>query len=172
MARKKTIFEEIIFRLNENVIPSIILSLNEIGMQYCHILINPQHSLCFFHYLGINFPFNLENSQTIKDENGNDFPIIIFSIERNGKISVSENINTGNNGAITLINNFILFDDFNKMFQGICYENAFLFHLSKELTERAKLFQLEIETLKTLLNDMEKIKLKITREVLVEKINN
>ena len=172
MARKKTIFEEMIFRLQENVIPSIILSLKELGMQHCHILINPQHSLCFFHHLRMNFPFNEEHTHTIQDEKGNDIPVIIFNIRFDGQISVAENINTGNNGLITLINNFILFDDFSKMFDGIKYENTFLFHLSKELTGRAIQLQEDIKIVRTLLNEMNKVNLTITREVLVEKSNN
>ena len=68
MSKKITLFQEMFMVLRENVIPSIMSSLQEMGMLYSHIHINPQQSLCIFNHLSLEFPF--QNLQTIKDDKG------------------------------------------------------------------------------------------------------
>ncbi len=167
MSKKITLFQEMFMVLRENVIPSIMSSLQEMGMLYSHIHINPQQSLCFFNHLSLEFPF--QNLQTIKDDKGNNIQILIFNIRSDGQISICENLNFGLAGTVELINEVVLFEDFNKMFDGVVYENAFLFYLSRELTNKAYQSQEEVKVIKTLLGEMYKITPIITREVLFEK---
>lgn len=169
MARPPSLFREIHQSLKENIIPSIIFSLNKMGMQYSHSYIEPAHSMCFFNHLGILFPFDVNNLQVVKNEKGNDIRVVVLNIKFNGEISISENINVGQNGLANLGNTSLLFDNYVKMFDNLSMENAFLFLLSKELTEKAGQFQRDIEMLETLLENMKKIHPKITREVLMEK---
>lgn len=164
MRKKKTLFEEMMTKLQENIIPSLISDMKEIGMSYTHTNITPQHSLCFFSHLEIRFPFDVDTLLKI-----NNVPVVVFNIKFDGQISICSNVVTGQNGLAILQNEIIIFDDFNKMFNKVRYENIFLFHLSKELTGRAKQFREEVTIIKTLLNEMDIIHPKITREVLFEK---
>jgi hypothetical protein len=168
MAKSSAIFSEIYIELIENIMPSIVSDLKEMGMQYAHVIIEPAHSMCFFNYLRVPFPFDVNDLSTFTDEKGKNVRIVILNLRFDGELSISDRITIGENGLATLRNNFIIFDDFNKI-RGVRMENAFLFHISKEFTAKAEQFQKDIEILRTLLGAMRKIRPKITREVLVEK---
>jgi hypothetical protein len=174
MKKEKTIFQEMLFNLNENVFPSTILSLKEMGMQYVHIAIDVRYSQCFFNYIGIAFPFDIRNISTFKNDKGENVSFIIFNLRNNGQLSISENMFVAQNGLSTLGNTVVIFNHFNEMFTATNFllENIFIYTLSKEFTEKAKQLREEILKMRLLIDDMEKIIPKIKREVLTENSKN
>jgi hypothetical protein len=171
--KEKTKFEEIFYLLQENIIPSIISSLKEMGMRYSHIHIQAQYSLCFFTHLRIDFPFVIEDLVKIKNKEGNENAVVFLNIRADGQLSICRNILIDPSGLSTLVQEVVIFEDFNDMFIGhFRIENVFLFYLASELTNKAKQSQSEMVLLNNLKHLMSTINPKIKREVLIEKSKN
>ena len=171
MSKQLTLFQEIMQKLFENVIPSIVFDLKRTGMRYSHSQIPAQHTFCFFTHKGIDFPFNIEQLPRIKYDKGNHFSTVILNISCDGQISISENITIGLDGFAQTGNTCILYEHYEEMFNDFRIENTALFFLSKELTTKAKQFNEDVNILLSLLNDMSTVNPKITRKVLIEKTN-
>lgn len=167
--KTKTLFTEMYILLQDNVIPDILNSLKSMGMNYAHLAINAQQSMCFFNYLETPFPFAVENMTTIKDEAGNNIPVLILNLSANGKISISDNMRTGENGLTTLGNTVPLFDHFSDMFGKFPMENHFLFYLSLEFTKKSEQLKKDITHIEALLENMKKIIPTVQRNVITEK---
>lgn len=152
--------------------PNIISGLTEAGIQYVHVGIEYNHSLCFFNHKRIEFPFNLNgNVRTVKKDTGEEVPILIFNLRFDGQISISDNFFIRQDGLSVLGDTCIIFEHYHDFFtqDGLVMENALIFNLSKELTSRAKDIKKEIIILKSLLKEMDEVKFNPTRNVLTEK---
>ncbi len=162
-----------LLKLQENVFPSIVSSLKETGNQYVHIAIDVRYSRCFFSHQNIAFPFNERDMYTAKNDKGENVSFVIFNLNSDGQLSISENRFVAQNGLNALGNTVILFEDFNEMFKApLRLENALIFIMSREFTNQAKHLREEISILRALLDDMEKIQPRITRKVFTEKNKN
>lgn len=167
---KKTLFHKILESLYENIIPSIISDINELGVPFNNVILDVRLSLCFFKHLNMDFPFDYNELQTVKDASGNDIRIVVFSIRNNGQICISNNCTVEPNGTIQLGNQtIIIFNDYSEMFNKVQLDNATIFFLSKELVNNANVLKSDVKLIKELLDAMTKIQPKITRQVLLEK---
>ena len=170
MSKNLTLFEEILFRLSDNIILSVIQNLKKMGMQYAQLPIRASHSMCFFNHTNIPFPFNGVELLTFKDEKNIDVPLVYFNIKNNGEITICSHIQIDNNGLTHLANNITLYSNYHNMFGNILFDNGFLFLFSKDLTEKAQQLQDDVKMLENLIDSMGKFQPKISREVLIEKL--
>ncbi len=169
MPKKETLFEELVYNLYNNIIPSIICDLKKLGMQYSHVPIYASHSMVFFNHVQTPYPFNNIIPQTVRNEHNQEVPILILNIKYNGEVSICTGLTINNQGLTYLENNFILYDYFTGMFVGVRYDNTFLFLLSEELTKKAEMLKADIDKLEELNSRMKRINPAISREVLTEK---
>jgi len=149
--------------LYENIFPSITTSLQEMGMEYCHITIAPEFSMAFFNHMKIEFPFERDD---LINENGN--LSVVFSIRHDGQLSLSSNFDVIN-GVVRLRNNIVFSEDILEFFK-VNYENVFLFNISGQLSERAAQFVKERNVLYELLDKMANIRPLLKRNILIEKL--
>lgn len=169
MSRQKTLFEETLSLLIENIMPNVVLSLKELGMTYVHTGILAEHSLAFLKYINLEFPFDIPNLPTITDESGAEKRVVIFNLNNKGVVSLAQGIRTNEFGTTSLVGEIVISDDYVKLFENIFLENSCLFSLSKDLTKRALELERDKELVKDLLKTMQGILPKITRNVLTEK---
>jgi len=160
---KKNIFQNMLSLLYDNVFPSITTSLQEMGMEYCHITIPPEFSMTFFNHLRIDWPFG--DVELLKE---NDKHVVILSIRFDGQISLSSNFNIIN-GVITL-RDTIVFSENMSEFLKLKFENNFLFHISDQFSQRAAQYLQEKTILYQLLDKMSNIRPLLKRNILVEKL--
>jgi len=161
--KKSNLFQDMLILLHDNIFPSITTSLQEMSMEYCHISIPPEFSMTFFNYMRIGFPFAIEN--LLKE---NETPVVILSIRKDGQISLAENFDMVN-GTIQLRNNIVFSDDISDFFK-LRFENNFLYYISNQLSQRAAQFEKEKGIIYELLDNMSKIRPKLKRNILVEKL--
>lgn len=168
--KNQTLFKDLLDKLYENIFPSIVNSLHKIGLEYCHILIHPHHSYHIFNYLRINFPFDLNELQTIKNKEGNDIPVLILSLKRNGELSISSNVTGDHNPETVFENKILLFNHYSNLFkEKITLDNLFILQIAQDFSDKAQTYETEISNINNLLSKMNSIKPQITREVLIEK---
>lgn len=168
MRRKITLFNRMLQLLIENVIPNILLSAKDLGADYIHITIPAECSLPFFNHINIQFPYN-QNELISTTDNGVQKFYVILNINKNGELSIADNVLPAQNGINTLRNKIVISDDIIKFFNSTLFENNLLFMISKELTNRARSLEVDHKIVLDLLAEMNKIKPKITRNVLMEK---
>ena len=169
MKKKETLFQKMLQLLIEDIIPSIIINLKNLGMEYSHIKIPAEASLCFFKYINRTFPFNINDLDRITTEKGENQFLVLLSIKYNGEVSISERIIIENDGIMRIQNKIVICEDFIKLFRNTMFENQYLYFISKELTSGAKSLENDFEIVNVLLSEMANIKPKITRYVLTEK---
>jgi len=170
MPKKPTIFQEIFTLLVQNVIPNITMCLSEMGMRYVHIPIMAEQSIYFFNHIRSPFPFDLQNLQRMTLD-GQEKVVVYLTIRNDGQISVAENLRYIN-GLVEMTENVVIANNFFDLCDGSPIDNIFLFYLSNELTARAKTLENDRQQLLSLVNNMKNIKVKITRNVLLEKVTN
>ena len=173
MKKEPTLFQNLLIRLRENIFPTLIKGMNDMGYHYIHIGLNPAFSMCFFNYKGIEFPF-LENDlmEHGVDANGNPNKIVVFNLRCDGQISIGNRLVIALDGTTRISQEVVIFKHFSELFEKeVPLENAFLYQLSKDLTAKAKEVESEAEILRKLIQDMDSVIPKITRTVLMEKVD-
>lgn len=161
--KKNNIFQDMTLLLHDNVFPSITTSLQEMGMEYCHITILPEFSMTFFNHLRIDWPF-----RAVELAKENDKHVVILSIRYDGQISLSSNFNIIN-GIIYLQNTIVFSENISEFFK-LKFENNFLFHISDQFSQRAAQFLQDRNIAYQLLDRMAEIRPLLKRNVLVEKL--
>lgn len=161
--KKNSLFHDMLLLLHDNIFPSITTSMQEMSIEHCHISIPPEFSMTFFNYMRIEFPFAIEN--LIKE---NETPVVILSIRKDGQISLAENFDMVN-GTIQLRNNIVFSNDISDFFK-LRFENNFLYYISNQLSQRAAQFEKEKDIIYELLDNMSKIRPKLKRNILFEKL--
>jgi len=161
--KKTNLFQDVLLLLHDNIFPSITTSLQEMNLDYCHVTIPPEFSMTFFNHMRVEFPFSLEN--LLKE---NEMAVVIFSIRKDGQISLAENFNMIG-GTIQLRNNIVFSDDISDFFK-LRFENNFLYYISNNLSQRAAQLEKEKDIIYELLDNMSKIRPKLKRNILFEKL--